>query len=231
MYGDNSRAAAAGQAPARVAPFPPLSARLSSFSSLAPLVEYSADTMLFQQGFQVCTVYVIERGLVKLTALDEDGNGLIIGLRSADAILGGAAAIAHKPHPVTAVTLTQCQLRCVPLDSFLELTRSSNEFGWHLHELHSLEIHYLASQLIGLKYLSARQRLEQLIWQLTGTVEPNGSKRLKLHLPLKHWEMAQLVGITPEHLSRVLRDMQREGVLFKDKRALVIAQPARLHRP
>lgn len=38
----------------------------------------------------------------------------------------------------------------------------------------------------------------------------------KLHLPLKLWEIAQFLGITPSYLSRLLKSLEREGLIERD---------------
>jgi CRP-like cAMP-binding protein len=54
---------------------------------------------------------------------------------------------------------------------------------------------------------------------------------VRLKLPLKHKELAQLLGITPEHLSRVLRGMQQEGVVVREKGWIRIADARLLREP
>jgi CRP-like cAMP-binding protein len=202
------------------------------FSRLASSIDYPGGVELFQQGSQVKEVYLIEKGLVKLKRVDEDGNELIIGLRSTGSILGAESAIIGKPHAFSAVTLTRCCLRCIPVVTLLALAKGGNDFSWYLHQLHSQEVYDQASQLIGLKYLSARSRLEQLIWQLCNAMELDElNKPLKLQIPLRYKEIAQLLGVTPEHLSRVFKQMEEEKVVFKEDGSWIIADPRRLYHP
>lgn len=202
------------------------------FSRLASATEYPEGVELFQQGSQVKEVYLAEKGLIKLKRLDEEGHELIIGLRATGSILGAAAIIIGKPHPFSAVTLTRCRLLCIPVATLLALAKGGNEFSWYLHQLHSQEVYDQASQLIGLKYLSARSRLEHLIWQLCESMELNErTEPLRLQAPLKYREIAQLLGITSEHLSRVFKQMEEEELVVREDKSWIIAHPRKLYHP
>ncbi|MCA1616908.1 MAG: Crp/Fnr family transcriptional regulator, partial [Acidobacteria bacterium] len=71
---------------------------------------YPVAMELFQQGAPAREVYFIERGVIKLVYLNQDGKSGIIGLRSSGWPLGACAAILQEIHPITAVTLTPCRL-------------------------------------------------------------------------------------------------------------------------
>jgi CRP-like cAMP-binding protein len=54
--------------------------------------------------------------------------------------------------------------------------------------------------------------------------------KVRFKLPMKHWEVAQLVGITPEHLCRLQRQMEQEGLLQRENGWLIISGLDRLYR-
>jgi CRP-like cAMP-binding protein len=218
-----TQAAAAGAGYVNVASTAIANDRANAMCSHIRSLEYPPATKLFQQGARASEVYLVDKGLIKLTRLNEDGQEMITSLRSTGSILGAATAIVHKPHPVTAMTLTRCFLRRISLEDFFHLVRTDDNFCWYLHRSHSLEVHQQASQLIRMKYLSARQRLEQLVWQLLEAIDAGRQDGpVRLHLPLKYWEIAQLIGITPEHLSRVLKQIQDDGIMSRENGSLII---------
>ena len=189
----------------------------------APAVEYDAKVLLFEQGALPTIVFLVDRGLIKLTRLTEDGVELIVGLRSAGAILGADSAIAQQNHPLSALTITPCILRRVDIRLFITLARTDPEMSWYLHKMQSLEVHSHGRQLADFKSLSARQRLKNLIWQILcsndlGTL----GKTVKITLPLKRWEIAQLIGVTPEHLCRVMKELESDEIVRTDGSSLII---------
>jgi len=73
--------------------------------------------------------------------------------------------------------------------------------------------------------LTARQRLEQLLLQM---ISSKSQKEMRLKWPLKLEEIAQLIAVQPEHLSRVLKEMEEEGMIQREKGGIVVSDPQRL---
>lgn len=185
---------------------------------------YPADTHLFQQDCLAHDVFLIESGLVKLIRVEREGRELITSLAFPGGLIGASSVIIQESYPVTAVTLTKCSLRRISADAFRNLLRTELQFSWYLHRLHSYEI---LNQVIRVAQLSchpARHRLEQLFLQLSSAMELHVSNNeIRLEVPLRHWEVAELIAVTPEHLSRMLHKMETEGKLRREKGWLIFS--------
>jgi len=191
--------------------------------------ELPPASSLFFQGNPPQEAFYIDRGLIKLTHLDQNGQEMVVGLRTKGSLLGAASVIVQEPSPVTAITVTNCSLICIPADLFLRLAKTDEHFCWYLHQIHSHEIHQQANQLVALRYLSARQRVEALLLQLLSSIPPHEKQlSMKIRMPLRHWEIAQLIGITPEHLSRILRQIKQEGIMHKEDGHMIISDASKL---
>ena len=186
--------------------------------------EFPPSTTLFLQGDQSLEVFYLERGLVKLIHLDESGQELAIGMQSQGSLLGAASVILHEPYPFAAITITSCALSRIPADLFLHNVKTDEKFGWYLHEVHSREVHRHVSQLTAFKYLSARQRFERFLLQFLSSIQLHEQQTsIRIRLPLKRWEIAQLIGVRPEHLSRVLQQIKREGLLHEKDGYMIVS--------
>jgi len=195
-----------------------------------PSGEFPPSTNLFIQGATPREVFYIERGMVKLLRMNENGQELAVGMPSQGSLLGAASVIVREPYPFTAITVTSCALSRIPADLFLRLAKSDEEFCWYLHEVHSREVHRQASQLAALRYLSARQRFERLLLQFLSSIPAHERQTsMKIRLPLKRWEIAQLLAIRPEHLSRVLQQIKQEGILREEDGCFIVSDVRKLH--
>jgi CRP/FNR family transcriptional regulator, cyclic AMP receptor protein len=199
-------------------------------SQSVPSGEFPPSTSLFIQGATPKEVFYVERGMVKLLRMNENGQELAIGLPSQGSLLGAASVIVREPYPFTAITVTSCALSRIPADLFLRLAKSDEEFCWYLHEVHSREVHRQASQLAALRYLSARQRFERLLLQFLSSIPAHERQTsMKIRLPLRRWEIAQLLAIRPEHLSRVLQQIKQEGILREEDGCFIVSDVRKLH--
>lgn len=189
-----------------------------------PVEQYPAGVVLFRQGDRAEAVYAIEQGWVKLVRIEEDGQTMIVGMRSQGWILGAASALMERAHAVTAETVTWCRLRRMRGNVFRERVQRDEAFSWYVHQMHAREIHRQLEQVVGLGCQRARRRLEQLLGELAG--EQEGRWRC----PLRQWEVAQLVAVTPSYLSQLLGELEREGVVRREGGWIVVESVERLRR-
>ena len=203
-----------------------------TFAALDPAMEYPAAIGLFKQGAAAQNVYLIEEGLVKLIRVEPSGREMIVGLRSPGWMVGAASVILGNKYAFSATTLTSCQLRRIPVNVFLSLLKTDASFSWYFHQVQSFQICDYFTRLADFGCLSARDRLLKLLALLVSVSNSNDQEtKIRLRLPLKNWEVAELIAVTPEHLSRVLKEMQREGFLNKDKGWIVIPRDSILAQP
>lgn len=201
-------------------------------ASLAPAQEYPPSVGLFKQESHPHDVYLVESGLIKLVYAEQNGREVIIGLRSPGWLVGGASVVLNKRYAFSATTLTRCRLRRITAEAFLNLLKTDQEFAWYFHRAQSYELHDQLTHLVRFGCLSARDKLEQLFSQLISSLAPYGAEReVRLKLPLKYWELAELIGVTPEHLSRVLKEMQHEGIVLREKGWINIMDVRMLREP
>jgi CRP-like cAMP-binding protein len=202
---------------------------IAAFGDFVPEQVYPPGVELFLQDSTPEEVYYIKSGLIKLSNMTKEGRELIVGLRSAGSILGVASVMLDRPHPLTAVTLTRCRIRRISAPLFLNHVRSDIGLSWQLHRLQSQELYDQVAQLVRIGTLPAQQRLEQFLAGLISALEiKEAQKEAKIQWPLKHWEIAQLIAITPEHLSRILRQMEREGLIRRKKGWIIVPDLKRL---
>jgi CRP/FNR family transcriptional regulator len=192
---------------------------------------FPVGSKIFVQGATPQAVYFINRGLIKLVRVEADGKEVIIGLRPPNRWFGTATAIARRPYSLTAVALTECELQCISTNSFLHLIETDAQFARQILQACSSTIIALHARLSQLAGTHARQRLEHLLWQLLlaqGLREGNGAVRLSL--PLKRQEIAQMLAVAPAYVSELLTQLAEEGLIQREGRDLIIVDTQLLWR-
>jgi CRP/FNR family transcriptional regulator, cyclic AMP receptor protein len=195
----------------------------SLINGLAPSHVYPATIELYRQGSHAEEVYFINGGLLKLVRSERDGHELIVDLRPRGWLVGAAAVITRQQHPVTAIALSESVIQRIPAEVFNDLLRTNKEFSLHVHQMQSHEAIDHITHLARISCLPAQERLADLLWELAHALElTNSSDEVPLRLPLKHWELAQLISVTPEYLSRLLKKMQQDGIVRQNKGLMII---------
>lgn len=198
----------------------------------SPDLTYAEGTILFKQGAPARDVFLLEQGLVKIIFLDPGGEAVIIELATLPGTLIGDSCSILGRHAVSAAVVTRhARLRRIAAGSFSDLVRHNAEMSWQLHRAHCLQHAELLDRAAQLGYLSVRKRIEQLLWKLSQAVEliPT-AKGLRMQLPLKYRELAQLVAVSPEHLCRVLGMIEKDGLIRREKGWIYLSDRDRLFR-
>ena len=176
-----------------------------------------AQTFLFQQGDPLRDIYVLEKGLVKMTRGERNGQEVTVELRSAGCMLGAASTLANEPAPMTAMTITSSKVHRLPVKEFLHLTRNNEAFLHHCLEFISRQRNEQVNQRGQQSMLNARPRLAMLLLQFAQESGIERKGQLTLALPIAKQEIAAMLGITPQFLSNILKEMKRAGLITEEK--------------
>lgn len=176
---------------------------------------YPTGVNLFHQGEVPVEIFLVETGLAKLVCSEESGRELIVDIRFAGSLLGLSAVIRNESHPMTAITASPCRLMRISAGQFRDLLGENTQLGSSVHHLLSAEVINQAARITEIACLTARQRLENFIWQITKQTKPDEPQSSKLQLPLRQWEVAQFLAITPAYLCRLLAELESEEIIVR----------------
>lgn len=182
---------------------------------------YAPSIRLVAQGFHIERVFLITGGVVKLSFINNDGREFIVSLRSAPFILGAAGAMLAARSLVTATTVTHCTGRQLSAADFRTFAKGNSDLAYHVGRALARECRNHTIEVMETRSRHTRHRLIKLLRDLDMDAFDTNSPADYAGL-LKKNEIAKLLAITPEHLSRLLRAMQREGLVRRDKRRIII---------
>jgi CRP/FNR family transcriptional regulator len=188
---------------------------------------HAAGVQLFAQLTVADAVYYVRSGLVKLTRIGHTGSETIIGVRREHSLLGVEEATSGGGYVANAITVKDSSIHKIAASQFMQAIRSDPDLSFLIHRIltrQSLETMRHCGRLGG---DSSRDRLLAYLSDLAATggfMTATG----RVQLPMREWEVAQWLAVTPWHLSRMLRDCEAEGILQRDRGWLVIRDVNRL---
>lgn len=181
--------------------------------------------LLFSRGTPSTGFYVVVSGTVQLSMANADGVVKVVEIVRPGQSFGEAVLFVHQPYPVDAVALEPAALVEVPGEVLDELLDADPALARAMISALSARLHSLVRDIEMLTLRSAAQRV---VGFLVGELPPKttGPQRLRLTSPAR--VLASRLGMSPETFSRVLRELQDEGLVVKRGRELTIADPADL---
>ena len=197
--------------------------------------------VLLARGLGETRAALVLRGLVKITAVNEQGREMFLAVRGEGDLIGEEAAIpgrqpqaGSRPGLVTATALTRTTAaRVFPvahLREFLDghpaaMLRVANGLCERLADAEA--------RIAGTAWDTADTRLARLLWELEHHGNSDwlqGGEGIAIPVQLTHAELASWIGASRETVDRALRRWRAQGILSTSKRRIVIHDFAELAR-
>ena len=198
--------------------------QVCSMQSLIFKRSYEAGTLIFQAGEPGIRLYILKSGQVKLTTSLPDGREQILGVRVAGHLLG-FESVEDKVYPYSAQAVTPVEVCTIKFSSMMRVLEHNPEVSIKVIRLLNNEIERSQALIRDLGLKSANEKVASFILSL---VPLNGDIPDKIALPLTRQEIASMLGLTVETVSRVMAEMKRNRIIEAPRGAVVISDPQRL---
>lgn len=213
------------------------------------LRRFGRGEAIFRVGMPCEEFHVTVMGQVKLFAISPAGQEKVIEIAGPGITFAEALMFTERPYIISAQALSDTLLLSVGKDAVVDEIERDPRFALRLlggisrrlhglvHDVQAYSLHSGMQRVIGyllssLPEESARTlpTLEAYAGQGCGPVSAAARPviALKVSLPVSKATIASLLSITPEYFSRVLRDLETEGLIHIDKRDILIPDAMRL---
>jgi CRP/FNR family transcriptional regulator len=181
---------------------------------------YAAKQVIYREGDSAETVFVVRRGLVKLIAHSPDGRMRIVRLHGKGALLG-LGGLLDPSHEHTAVAVDEVELDCISLAAVIRLRKDNPELYCRLLESGYASLRSADLWITDFSTGPIRARVARLVNFLAALRHDAASGEVEL---LTCEEMAAILGVTVESVSRTLAEFKRGKLLRAVRR-----NPAKLY--
>lgn len=197
-------------------------AGLKSLEAVKQTNSYPAGAVLFVEDQAPRGVFLLCKGLAKLTMTSPEGNSIILRIIEPGELIGLGSNISGALHELTAETLEPSQVNFIKRDAFLQLIRENPEFAVKVTE--QLSRDYLAAcvqiRSIGLSRTALEKTARFLLkWADKGRQTNAG---IRFNLPFTHEEIGQNVGVTRETITRSLAQLKEKTLITMKGPTVVI---------
>ncbi len=201
---------------------PPVRSRLEAEMSETA---FPSGALLFQHGDPGDGCYFLRDGRVMLYAKKPDGTRKIFDILGAGDILGEMSLIDGEPRCASAEAVTEVRAGFLPAGAFEKVVLSDPASTKALLRILVTRLRRTDVQIEELVFLGVPGRLARALLTLGDRFREPGGAEL---IPLKHNEIADIVGTTREYVSRFLAQFQRDECLRLDRGSIEILSRERL---
>ncbi|HEY4000095.1 MAG TPA: Crp/Fnr family transcriptional regulator [Candidatus Xenobia bacterium] len=186
---------------------------------------FARSVLLFDIGDPVDGLYMVQSGCVKLYAMSKDGREHILSVHGAGESLA-EWSVFLEAHTVSARSLETSRILMVNKNALLGGLRADGPLAMRLMGAMASHADHAVNTIVDLTLRSARERLCHHLEMLVDASRPGAQT---VTLKTSHANLASMLGLTAETLSRSLRQLSIEGVVsLAGRRRIVIKDLARL---
>jgi CRP-like cAMP-binding protein len=161
---------------------------------------------LYRANRRCSTLFTLRSGVMKLVQYLPDGSQRIVRLlRDGDAL--GLETLVRQPYQHDAIAITDCDICAIPVSVIEELGREQPSLYQALMARWQQALNEADAWLTQFTTGTARQRVARLLLRLACSAPDN---RLRL---FGREDIAAMVGLTTETVSRTIAELRRQGLL------------------
>ncbi|WP_412465767.1 cyclic nucleotide-binding domain-containing protein [Pedobacter sp. KLB.chiD] len=181
--------------------------------------------IIFYKGEPCIGIYYVLSGKIKTFISDSSGRLLITELYYPGEYFGFQDFISGSRMSNTAMVIDDAQVVVIPLGTINKLVQEHPEVANFFAKKLARMAHEKDEQTLELAHAPVRARVSRSIIKLAKK-ESNMPDNTRLTLPRN--DLANVIGIASETLSRILGDFAREGLIEKDGNDIILKKIERL---
>lgn len=185
--------------------------------------DYAPGDVLYHQGDPCTGVFCIQSGLVGLRKVGADGNSVLVRLAQPGDTIGYRSFLAGEEHKLSAEVLKPGQVCFIARAVARDMLATKPELGLRFLKRMAEDLDAAEDKFLQTTSFDIRARLAHLLLVLKdrfAAEEKDGA--LKLELPLSRQDMAAMIGVRPETMSRAIRKFEDDGIAYFSGRTVQV---------
>ena len=186
--------------------------QLEKISAITKKIEFTKGKLIFQEGDHGNGFYIVASGKIKVFKLSFEGKEQILHIYGPGHTFGEVPVFEGKSFPASSMALEQSSILFLPRDKFVALITTTPALAMNMLADLSRRLRAFTVQIENLSLKEVPARLAAYLITLHEESEHKPESD-KITLPISKAQLANLIGTTPETVSRVLKKMADQSLI------------------
>lgn len=191
---------------------------------------YRRAETIFQKDEPGHSVYIVERGSVRIYVPSPQGNDLVLAVLGAGDFFGDLSLLDGRPRSASAAATSDTTLLALERIDFIALITSRPEAAMAVLEAVSRRLRETDEMAADLAFLDVPGRLAKKLLDLAASNGVQKSSGVLIDLAVTQEELANMIGVTRESVNRNLSDFKKMGLVTNQGRKIIVKDAARLRQ-
>lgn len=178
--------------------------KLEELVSISKVKEYRKDNTIFYEGEESHSLIVLAEGTVRICKHNSKGDKINIGIFKPYSLVAEAATLKHTSFPATAYCEDDVKIVYIELETFSEKFIADPSVSYMIID-------------------SLLEKIRMIETNIEINIASNAKDKIlsyyersqTLNLGLKNYEIASLLGMSPETFSRNLKKLEKDALILK----------------
>lgn len=165
--------------------------------------------VIYREGEFCNNVFLVYKGSIKSSKIDEFGKELITNIHKADDFFGFSAIIENSHYYETTSAMEKTEVFFVTKNTLQKIIENNHKLSFDILQLINESLIEVKEQLLQMAYGSMRRKTANTILKFANKMTVTPSKSINI----SRRDLAGVAGIATESLIRTLTDLKKEGVI------------------
>jgi len=197
-------------------------ADLEKLATLATRKRYPKDGVVFFENEAGDTLFMVAEGRIKVTILGDDGREIILSVLGPGEFFGEMALLDNEPRSATAIAAEETELLCLHRNDLQTVLTDNKAILTSFIKVLTSRLRKANHQISTLALLDVYGRVARVIMEMA----KEEGRRLKdgriAFRRATHQEIANRIGTTRETVTRMLKEIERQGLIEIDGKEIVV---------
>ena len=200
-------------------------ATLQTMGKYARLRTVATEQTLFASEQAAQHLYILIQGAVKLYRLSPEGKIVITGMLQPGALFGERALVEGDYYGNNAETLTDATICLINGEAAREILLRDAVFAQRVVQMMGNRLGELEYQLSVVALKPLIERVVALLLVLDRSLRRFGNRIDQPEISITHEELAHMVGANRESVTKVLSELQMQGILTLHRGCITLLRP------
>jgi len=202
---------------------------VAELAGKAHFLRLETDETLFLKGEEGNTLYIVARGVIRISSTSEDGKETTLNLMHSGQMFGEVAVLDGQNRTANAIAHEPSELLVIERNNLMAFLDRNPEAMRRMLVAVCSRLRWISEALEDAHFLDLPRRLAKRILLLAKLFgHPHSEGGIRIALQLSQQDLAELLVVTRESVNRQLRQWETDGLMTLKGGYIVVTDIARL---
>ena len=199
-----------------------IKAELKEYFSRYKKLTFKKKELILRPGQEMSQVYFIKAGAVRQYSVTKNGDEFTLNIFKPGSMLFLIQMLQEHTNRHYYQALIETEVYVAPFSHTLTYLQTKPMITLNLLQQIGVGINGYLARIESLTFNNSREKLATILLILAKRFGKKENGFIRVELPLTHYDLSCLIGVTRETTSIEMKKMEREGLISRDKQLTYI---------